>query len=315
MVKGHFAQVWPHKTKEQINYGNITYQLLDNRKNQSDLTMKNTFVLSIIFLFLLFCSACLSGNKYKKMNEEANKLYKAQDYPQAFELFKTACEKGNIPESCFEASLMSKNGIGTKQNNDISHNMLNKLLKNNEDVSQLYAAFLLEYVATYIDDNINKSYNIYNKLKNSKNSVVIDHVNKALKRLPTYIFLNELIPITKKYKSKNINYHTYRISLENINTNNITPDIREAFYAFRDSCLASEKQANNFLLDYSMMLGKIFIGGFTGGALGLLGVAPDFFQQIKDFSNVSDSCKNDTIRFYNVLDNEGISRHWINSLQ
>lgn len=275
-------------------------------------------IINRVLIFILICAITLCtgflgfGNKYENMVDEAKKLAEKGNVEQAVPLLYEACEKGKVEEACGYIAGFVKIGALDLPNFD-PYKVLNSLLQSPNEKAQWVGAVLLEYVFYDTPDSLNMAYGIYNKLQNTKDAEIKEDIDGALRRAPTYVFLSELAPITAAYKQKKIRFDQYKALLNNLNTNNLTPDMRESFYAFKNSCLADAKQTDNFLLNYAGTLGKIFMSGLAGGPLGLAGIAPEVIGEAKNFLNVNKNCKDDTLRFYNILEREGINSYWQNA--
>lgn len=268
----------------------------------------NSIFIFIVFFILLGCS---NTDKYKEMDKKGNALFDKQDYNGAFKLYKTACQDGNIISSCISLAVCYNNGLGTSQDTKKAYNILDNLLKNNDDLSQLAAAQLLEYVFPQ-ENNLNKAYDIYSKLANSKNKEIKDIANNSLIiRLPIYQFLSEVLNIMNLYKNKKINFEKYNAMLNNINTNNINADTRNSFFEFRKSCLANEKQLDGLLGTIITNTGSVFVESFAAGIPGFISGMIGTGKMIYDHINVDKACKNRTEQFFKILEREGISNAWI----
>lgn len=250
-------------------------------------------------------------SKYNNINlNEAIKLYKDKKYIVSFPVFNQYC-KNHDPMACLYLSRSYASGRGVGQNTNKALEILDQYYDTN-DVFKFDKAQILEYRVGDIDAT-NKAINIYNSLINSNIDWVAEDSRKALTRVPTYIFLGEILPIMSKYNKNKIKYDFLVKKINSVDLSDISPQLRSIFTQWRDLFLKIAKYNDDSLLDTIFTIGKSAVKGFIGDYTFIIDAAESAHSAYK-ISEDSDRLKYFQAKLNEQLGKEDISFQFVNNL-
>lgn len=251
----------------------------------------------------------LPYDEVKKIFEYALEQYNAKNYSKSFPLFLKLCTENKDYPSCLWLGRSYAFGYGTGKNPMAALDIFRDN-RNKHEAFRLEEAELREY-SIGGDDDINNAMNMYNELKNSKVEWIANAAKEGLGRLPTYIFLNELLPVQGAYLRNKINYDTLYERLHNIDTKYISPDLREQFYVMRESCLKVAKNNENYWKEAIGNSATTFFKTLAGGVSGIVEGVIEGFSIGNRMADDGDICIQRNKAFANAMSRETISGAWL----